>query len=184
MGVAETVEAVATLPGHSTVSSLAGGEPVGSVPAELSCGVEARLVGPDFEIHPNDWEQRSFLGKDEVRWRFQVKPLRSGASEPLTLTIRSFVTAPELPEGRGLAIGPNDVEVLIAVSSTPGHWYDFLSNTGDFIRNNVWVAVPPLLAILTFLGISFRSRSKSAPVPTTNPERTTKHKKKGKAQKR
>ena len=138
--------------------SLDGDEPTKTMSVSLACVVEASLVGPDFEIQPEDWQARSFLKTDAITWTWQVEPERNGAALPLSLRLRAFVDAPG--GGEPIPIGPDDATVIISVDARPKSFADRWS---DFWSDPFWGSVSGLVVVLAgFTGL-FRFLKKRWP---------------------
>lgn len=147
VGQPELVQAVATVGGAPTPSSLPGGEQVATVGASLECRVEATLEGLGFDISPAGWQQKSFLRSNAVTFTWTVEAQERGSSIPLTLRVRAFVDLPGSDDA--IPIGPDDVTVDISVSSQDK---DFGDRWNEFWTNPFWASIGALVALVTTVG--------------------------------
>jgi hypothetical protein len=78
------------------------------------CIVTAELSGNDFVIAPSGPQERSFIGRDNVEWSWQVTPTRSGE-----LTLQLDVTPWLAAEGQRFAGATTTHSSIIAVTAKP-----------------------------------------------------------------
>ena len=158
MGVAETVEVVATVGGATPPSSLPGDEPAEQQDAALGCSVEAELIGLNFDIAPSGPQKKSFLRGDHVTWSWDVRPKQSGSRLSLTLTVRGFVEGVSDRAGaQELALGPDPIIVAISVQSEPRSITERAADVWwGFWDSRLWTGIAGVLALLAFFGVRVR----------------------------
>lgn len=135
VGRTDRIEAVAVVGGSGSVAQLEGGEPVEVVDAKLGCVVRAQLQGIGFEISPGEWQDKTFLEANEVRWVWLVSP-KSKGTHPLTLEVQSFLLDRDGNRTLSGDLQPIKLDIEVTVDDS---WLTSLGRAfSDFWAHPIW----------------------------------------------
>ena len=114
----------------------------------LQCRVRARLYGNDFDLSPPGWDERTFLGVDQVSWQWSVTPHTVGNREQLNLQVQGLV---QYDDGSSVPAGPEFQRIAqITVDTKPKSLSTKVSHAVSAIGNPLLVSL--LSAAIIALG--------------------------------
>jgi hypothetical protein len=173
VGESTVVEASATTGDEPAPPTTSGGGVVTTVVQQpLRCQVRARLVGNDFTVNPDDWQNASFLGTDEVHWVWVVTPQRTGDDLLLVLEVQGLRFDPEAGTYVEAGEAFQDTAEIDVQSEPESLWSSLNSGVTGVVTHPVFALLASTGGLAFLAGMAYRrlttkSTSSTSSTPST-----------------